>query len=947
MTSGSDFSADYEEDFIHQIKTVLNELYKRGLGLFIVYDEFGRFLQNLGSDEIHQTMQDIQDLAELSDHNNELNNLHLLFISHRNFRHYFLRFGHEYQNEFQRIEKRFKIYHIESDRSTFIRLAQVAIEEIQVTNNLNIVNQDHLVQGLRKYPLFPELNQVEVEKLIIQGAYPVHPVTLYLLPYLSSIFGQNERTLFTFLESTDKGGLKDFVSRNKGFYFPYCLFDYFFPNMSDVELETSHQDVISLFKKIQVKTPGLFNEQLTNELKVVKFITLWNLAGLQSKFKLTTDFIHFSLSINHDELKESLENLVKLKALRFNHILGYWELFEGSSINLEELIQNKIGTINITRKKRLEILEEHLEKYFYLANEYNDEKSMTRFASVNLVYSLDILSNQYNSQSVLQEKNSDSVINYVLLEDLTHLEKIIKQTVEFGDQYSFFCIPNYEYSSIEQKLFEYQVVMNLLQDEDFLKQDEQIKKELIIKKEELSYQIKTFMKKYSKFDRDLNWIYGSKQLEIYSEISLQNELSKSMYKIYPSTPEIRNDSYNRRIINRVQQKAGYLVIDHILHHDQEDQLGIQGNGPEYLIYATIFKNNDINLNQLDNIPTREFKELRNKLLETLLGSSKGKLSSLVDILRKEPFGIRQPIIPILILSLLRDKWDSIMFYRNGMFVSDINGEKLFQMIDEAEQYDFVYYEFSNEYNQFFSKLEELFSLKAEENLNHLPKHLRVMNLLLRWLRELPRFTQISSRVNEDVSQLKNIIRRGEVNPNKALQTLFELYNNKFDELKKHTDELEVFLTKKIKSLLNSTYKTIGINNYNEVRQWANNQVAVQQKENVVVKTVLSSSQEDLIYNITFNLVGVAIEDWSDKTEDMFFVQLQSELRKLRENNQFSDNYIEVKIDDKVKAIPKVELSTKTKTLYRNVERIIRNGGRTVPKEEIEYLIYNLLEEFVK
>lgn len=946
LTSGSEFVADYEEDFIYQVKTVLSELHEKELGLFIVYDEFGRFLQNLKSEEIYQTMQDIQDLAELSDHN-EFSNLHLLFISHRNFRQYFLDFGQEYQNEFQRIEKRFKIYHIESDSSTFIRLAQATIEQIQETNNMNLVDQEQLVQGLRKYPLFPELNQVEVEKLVIKGAYPIHPVTLYLLPHLSSVFGQNERTLFTFLESMDKGGLKSFVSKEKGFYFPYRLFDYFFPSLNNIELEDDHQHVVSLFKKIQVKIPGLLSEQLTNELRIIKFITLWNLAGLQSKFKLTTDFVRFSLGIDHDTLHESLENLVSLKVLRFNHILEYWELFEGSSINLEEQIKKKSDTINITRKKRIEILDKHLEKYFYLANEYNDEKSMTRFASVNLIYSSEILNNQYNPQLILREKNSDTLINYVLLEDITHFEETIERLKELQDQYSFFCVPKYEYHSIEKKIFEYQVVIESLQDEDLLKQDEQIQKELIIKKEELSYQIKNFTRRYSKFDSDLYWIHGSKRIEIHSEIALQNAISKSMDRIYPLTPIIRNDSYNRRIINRVQQKAGYLVVDHILQHYQESQLGIEGNGPEYLIYATVFKNNNINLNQLDSISSKEFKELRNRLLEVLLRSSEGKLSDLVEVLRKEPFGIRKPLIPILITSLLRDTWDNIMLYRNGMFVSDINGEKWFKMVDEAEQYDFIYYEFSKDYNQFFIQLEDLFSFKVEEDFKQLPKHLRAMNLLLKWLRQLPRFTQISSRVTEDVNQLKDVIRQAEVNPNKALRKLFALYHNNLDKLEKDTNELEGFLSVKVQSLVNNVYEIIGVGSYDEAKEWANNQEVIYQKNNLVVRTILDSQTENLIYYLALNLVGVAIEEWSDKTEDMFFIQLQSELRKLRENNQPSDNYIEIKIDDKVKAIPKIELSTKTKTLYRNVERIIRNGGRTVPKEEIECLIYNLLEEFVK
>src|SRR5690606_12283291 len=89
LTSGAEFVSDYSEDFIGQLKVVIDELTKLNIGMFITYDEFGRFLQNLDTNEIHETMQDLQDLAELSDHYTD--DLHLLLITHKNLTQYFNR----------------------------------------------------------------------------------------------------------------------------------------------------------------------------------------------------------------------------------------------------------------------------------------------------------------------------------------------------------------------------------------------------------------------------------------------------------------------------------------------------------------------------------------------------------------------------------------------------------------------------------------------------------------------------------------------------------------------------------------------------------------------------------------------------------------------------------------------------------------------------------------
>ena len=49
----------------------------------------------------------------------------------------------------------------------------------------------------------------------------------------------------------------------------------------------------------------------------------------------------------------------------------------------------------------------------------------------------------------------------------------------------------------------------------------------------------------------------------------------------------------------------------------------------------------------------------------------------------------------------------------------------------------------------------------------------------------------------------------------------------------------------------------------------------------------------------------------------------------------------------MKSITNVELSTKSQTIYNNINRMIRNAGRNVPREEVEYLVYKLLEEIIE
>ncbi|ANB59219.1 hypothetical protein [Anoxybacteroides amylolyticum] len=938
LTSGAQFVIDYEDDFISQVQYVLKELDKKNIGIFMVYDEFGRFLQNMPVEQIHQTMQDIQDLAELADHNT--NNFHLMYITHKNLRHYFFRYSDEYRSEFQRIEKRYVLYHIENDRATYVRLIQNVLRELYSGKKITEDKEKEYIRYLRRFSIFPELNQVEIENLVVQGAYPLHPVSLALLPTLSSLFGQNERTLFTFLESSQVGGLLNFVSKYDSVYTASNLFDYFFPILEEIEVYEEFSD-LNVYQKLIKKIPNL-SEKHSN---ILKFITLWNIAGMQSKCPLTLEFISFAMDREESEVEAYLKELTKMKAIRFNSIRGYWELFEGSAFNIDEMIENKLQVLNLSREKRLQILEEHIVKKFYLANEYNDVKSMTRFASVHFIFSSDILNG--NLSVLNHKKQADSLIYLVLLESATDRENVISILFNQKDSYNFYCVPAFEYASVNKYVEEYEIVNLLLKDSDLLKSDLDLKQELILKREEISFGIRRFVGRYSNFQEKLEWVVCGEKREIKNEYILEKLLSNVMFDIYPHTPEVRNDSFNRKFVNRVQLKAAYTVVDHIIKYHDKPSLNIAGNGPDYLIYATIFKNNQLDIRQLDNIKSESFRLLRKSLIELLEKKPSGDLSDLVNILRNPPFGIREPLIPIYIVSLLRDKWDNISFYRNDMYVAEINGENLFKMIEEAEQYIYFYYEFGNEYEELFKLLEGLFERYIDDELAAAPKHLKIAKASLRWMRSLSRFAQVSSDMEEELIQLKEKIRQIEVNPNQSLEALIKKYGNNLELLKEHVSAIESFYINKKEQVKNKVYEMMNVSSYEELVNWANEQDPVSKKQNRLVVAILDSDSENWFDLLTDRMVGVSFDTWSDNTVQMFFNQISNEYSQLANGNVNKEQNIHLIIDGDTKVISRVNLSPKSQTLYQNINRIIRNGGKTVPQEEIEYLIYQLVKEFVK
>lgn len=946
LTSGADFTVDFGEDFIEQIQFIIDELNKDNIGLFIVYDEFGRYLQNLEYREVNETMQNLQDLAELADH--YTHNLHLLFITHKHLRHYFSTFNEEFQNEFQRIEKRFKLYYIESDSSTFLRIAESVISSFD-NRKPDKLKADYITNNLRIYPLFNQLNQVEIENLIVNGTYPVHPVTIFVLPYLSALFGQNERTLFTFLESTETHSLIDHIQKNEDYYLPYKLFNYFFPNFFDVDFEEKEKTA-NLYKKIHNRIPEIHLSNGNEEplITIVQFITLWELSGLQSKIKLTTEFISFAFDTDQVEVLEKLKTLEELKAIRFNRILGYWEIFEGSSLDIENLIDEQKELTRVSKEKMLLRLEESLSKKYFLSRRYNDEKSMTRYASVNLVFSDDILNEEFNVNNILANRKTDALINVVISNTNSVDNDLLTNTIrKISTEDELYCILPYSLKEIENILIRKEIILKLLNDETIIQLDSNVKKELILYLEDASFAIKKFLNVFFDFSSHLIWIKGNELVDIRNEIVLEELLSQVMYKKFPLTPEVRNDGFNRRKINNVQLKAGYKVVNHLISSPNENNIGIEGNGPEYLIYASIFKNNFLEINNLNQITNKELFELRQALLKVLSQKQSGQFTDLVEVLRNKPFGIRDPLIPILLITLLRDRWDQLLFYNNEMFISQMNGEILYSMVSEPTKYQYYYLKLSDEFNIFLDKLESLFISYMDDENKQMIKPISVTNAMLKWLRHLPRYVQITREVHQNLVDFKDAIRLGEIDPQKGLETLYNIFKDQPKTIGIFVSELEEMYDNLKYQIETELYNIIGVDSFDDLKVWLSKQEPSSYKQNNLVKTLRNNiDKENWLDQITFDLVGVELFNWSDKTREMFLNQIQYEFSNIN-STMNNVNSIVIQVSDKVKSIKKTELSTKSKTLHQNVSRILKNGGRNVPKEEIENIILLLLEDFVE
>ncbi|NMD72292.1 hypothetical protein HHO41_18650 [Bacillus sp. DNRA2] len=954
LTSGASFEIGYNDDIITQMEFLSKKLEEQNVGVFIIYDEFGRFLQGLEPSKLNEAMQDIQDFAEIVSRSNTLQ---LLLITHKSLRQYF-KGSSEVSKEFQRIEKRFTQYHISSDQITFLKIAEVILTE-------NIINKPSInkeqfnitLDKMKNFTLFPSLNPIDREEKIIKAMYPMHPVSLFLLPNLSGVFGQNERTLFTFLESEETGGLKNHMYKSNDYYKPYQLFDYFFPDLNDLDVDYEIREHLLMYKKALARVPDDIKYRQLG-INTLKFITLWNICGLQNEQKISNDFLSFAMEKDQSELLPLTKKLSEHKVIRFNRVNNYWEVNTGSAINLQERIEKRKNKIDLKHNDILSILNQNLKSKYFFPEEYNDVKEMTRFAKVEL-----ILGNELSRLNVEVINKSDVTIIYILPRENSEINEI-KDTINSLSlkKNVIFAIHSVPLSTIMDDLLESFIILDLLNDKSLLAEDKGIKEELILMSKEVSHVVSEYLSVITEFDGKTIWITNKTETRVENKISLSNLLSKICFEIYTHTPVILNDSFNRINITSAQRKAAISVVNSIITSPREEYFGIEGNGPDYAIFASIFKRNgnlykNVNTFDYKNIEDQSYKLIRDKLIKLLDSNPKGSFADILNIFTNTPFGIRKPIIPILLVSMLRDRWNEFMLYRNEMYISGLNGDILFEILYEEgpENYHYVYEKFDEEYIEFFSYIEEVFKDHIEERLDGKSRLIKTCGTLLKWLRSLPRLTQLTDETETDFKVLRDLIRKTEVKPQESIADIYHEFfkNNNRDKLFLLKIYAERYLDIFKDNLLTNIFDICEVETFDSLKVWATTRHEYFKKNNKLIKVLLGLYNVNWLNKFIENYIGVELRDWSDTTNNLFFNQLSNDYHDAInfieniEEGSIKDQFITVDFSGKKKIISKVKLSPKAETIYKNVNRMIQNGGKSIPKKEIEYMIYKLFEKHVE
>ena len=197
LTSGSIFNPFLGFDVVELYESVAKSLRPKGYtGIYVVYDEFSKYLEaNITEASISDTKM-LQDFAEKCNRSGA-DQLHLMLISHKEIANYIDKLPKQKVDGWRGVSERFKHIHLNNNFSQTYEIISSVIQKDPAMWDefLKSHNSDFsaMLQRYSAHPLF--IDNADELKTALYGCYPLHPVSTFILPRLSERVAQNERTL--------------------------------------------------------------------------------------------------------------------------------------------------------------------------------------------------------------------------------------------------------------------------------------------------------------------------------------------------------------------------------------------------------------------------------------------------------------------------------------------------------------------------------------------------------------------------------------------------------------------------------------------------------------------------------------------------------------------------------------------------------------------------------
>ena len=692
----------------------------KGQGLLLIIDELGKFLEFAAFHPQRQDVFLLQQLAEAASHSTD-EPLFIVCLLHQGFNAYADQLDQSAQREWEKVAGRFDEIIFSQPIEQVGHLIGCALDVH--LDQLPKTQAASLRYAMRKTIELGWFGPAETQRLadLAVRMYPLHPTVLPALTRAFRRFGQNERSLFSFLLSNEPFGLQAFAQGALHGAQPYRLhdlFDYIRVNFGHRLMAQSYRSHWNLIDST-IESYAIEEPLQTQVLKTVGVLNLLNDDLLATEESVVCALADDDQAAQR-KVRSAIERLRRVKGVIYDRgrAAGLC-LWPHTSVDLEKAYDESRRALGPLQRVAGPI-SDFLETRPIVARRHYIETGNLRHFEVRYCPVAELPGSLEHNPSI-----SDGIILVPLCE--TEAERqaalaYIKQARLDKRPACLVAVPQ-PLNSLAGLVQEVQRWDWVATNTGQLNGDKHAREEVSRQRQAARAQLERRIQSLVGFKQfgepaNLDWFHLGQRLNVKDGRRLLSELSRICDEAYPLAPHIHNELVNRRSLSSAAAAARMRLIERMFSHGKSERLGMDlaKRPPEMSMYLSVLHNTGIHQPHAKTWRIAEpeasadakchilpaFQRIREVLQEH--PDKRVNLPVLFEELRKPRYGVRDGLIPLLVTAFALAHEQDVAFYKDGSFLREMNGEAMLVLTKAPERFDIQYCKIEGVRAELFEKL---------------------------------------------------------------------------------------------------------------------------------------------------------------------------------------------------------------------------------------------------
>ena len=724
--------------------------------LVIVWDEFGRHLEGIVAEGRARDLHALQRLAEWAARAKKPP-VSLVLLMHQSLLEYADTLNQTSRNEWRKIEGRFRhIRFVEDSRELFALVAEFVSERrSKVGLTMPKAAWQRIVEGAIGARWFDGLESESEVEFLIRRVRPLTAGALQAIPRVVARAGQNERSLFAFIEDSKLDSVIGTLE----------LYDAFAESMrSDVGIGGMHRRWLETENALSHATNIAEKEALT-----AACLLQLGVGGERRRLaRRTLETAVASRGLGKRAAARAIEGLISRKLLIHRHRNDDVSIWHGADVDLASLIRDERDKLEHGFDV-IDFLEANQPAPFVRPMRHNAERGTVRYLSGHYISARSFLAAK-EPAAFTPDPGEWGRVYYVLPGSNELLIKV-KRKLESGrartDALLVFVVPDGPVA-IKDAALEVAALSALRRDDVLLGEDPLVSQEidelLSIARRHLGIVLHRLTTDRPK---GTVWIQGDKQLPVSMERPAGIATSDLMDTFYAMTPRVVNDQMMRNRLSRQMRTALVRVILRIMEQGHIPHLGYEPNdkSAEASVFRTVLERTGLHRTIEDRGGFAEPCQLSDpgmreawSVIVSFFREPEDRpkpLQELVARLQSRPIGLPLGVLPLLVMAGYRAFARVVSLRTDGIYVPDIMGFEASNMFLEPERHSIRVYQADSRNSHYLAELAYVFAHMRPKNGEELVRFGH--DALARWKTALPRGAQRTTLVSDNAHRLLELV----------------------------------------------------------------------------------------------------------------------------------------------------------------------------------------------